>query len=160
MTYTQLAVIAVAAAAVVDLLVLRTRLLGRRVFWVAYAIIIAFQLLTNGVLTGWRIVRYDGSAIVGSSTPADGPPPMLGDGRIFYAPVEDLVFGFALVLLTLSLWVWWGRRGLQRLPYAGPPVRGFPGVRSIPISGVEPDAPGAETAAGHAGTAPGGQGDG
>jgi hypothetical protein len=36
-----------------------------------------------------------------------------------YAPVEDLVFGFALVLLTLDLWVWWGRRGVQRTPAAG-----------------------------------------
>jgi hypothetical protein len=30
--------------------------------------------------------------------------------RLVYAPVEDLVFGFAMVLLTLDLWVWWGRR--------------------------------------------------
>ena len=121
MTYTQLALVGVVAVVVLDLVVLRTRLLARRVFWVAYAIIVSFQLLTNGVLTGLRIVRYDGSAIVGSSTPADAPPPFLGDGRIAYAPFEDLLFGFALVVLTLVLWVWLGRRGVQRTPYAGPP---------------------------------------
>ena len=36
-----------------------------------------------------------------------------GDGRIAYAPVEDLLFGFALVLATLAWWVFWGRRGVQ-----------------------------------------------
>ncbi|MBI1377588.1 MAG: lycopene cyclase domain-containing protein [Frankiales bacterium] len=127
MTYTSLAVLAVALTALADLAVLRTRLLRRRVFWTAYAIVVGFQLLTNGVLTGLRIVRYDGAAIVGSSTPAAGPPPFLGDGRIAWAPVEDLLFGFALVLLTQALWVWWGRRGVQRTPYAGPPRLPLPG---------------------------------
>ncbi len=105
-----------------DLWVIRTRLLRRRVFWTAYAIIFSFQLLTNGVLTGAGIVRYDGEAIVGSTTPAAGRPSAFGDGRILYAPVEDLLFGFAMVVLTLSLWVAWGRRGVQREPVAGPPV--------------------------------------
>jgi lycopene cyclase domain-containing protein len=127
MTYTQLAVVAVALVVVLDLAVARTRLLRRRVFWTAYAIIAFFQLVTNGVLTGLRIVRYDGAAIVGSSTPGDARPPFLGDGRIAYAPFEDLLFGFALVLLTLVLWVWAGRRGVQRTPYAGPPRVRWPG---------------------------------
>ena len=38
---------------------------------------------------------------------------------MFEIPVEDLVFGFALVLLSLSIWVWLGRRGVQREPAAG-----------------------------------------
>ncbi len=109
MTYTQVALLAVAATVVLDLLVLRTRLLRRRTFWVAYAIVLGFQLLTNGVLTGAQIVRYDGASIVGSGAPA-----FLGDGRIVWAPVEDLLFGFALVLQTLAWWVFWGRRGVQR----------------------------------------------
>ena len=105
MTYTIAALLGVAAAVAVDLLVLRTRLLTRAVFWATYPIIIAFQLLSNGILTGRGIVRYDPAAIIG--------------WRIAYAPVEDLLFGFALVLLTLSLWVWLGRRGVQRTPAAG-----------------------------------------
>lgn len=132
MTYTQLAVLGVGLAVVADLWVFRTRLLTRRIFWVSYAIVVFFQLLSNGVLTGLRIVRYEGDVIIGSTTPEDGPPPLLGDGRIGYAPVEDLMFGFALITLTLVLWVWWGRRGLQRTPYSGPPIDGFPGARRLP----------------------------
>lgn len=122
MTYTQLGVVAVILVAVVDLGLLRTRLLRRRVFWVSYAIIVFFQLVTNGMFTGFGIVRYDGDAIIGSTSPDSGPPPFLGDGRIAFAPVEDLLFGFALVLLSLSLWVFWGRRGVDRTPTAGPPI--------------------------------------
>ena len=132
MTYTQLAVLGVVLVVLLDLLVVRTRLLRRRVFWTAYAILLFFQLVTNGILTGLRIVRYDGAAIVGSSTPADGPPPFLGDGRIAFAPFEDLLFGFALVVLTQVLWVWLGRRGVQRTPYAGPPRLPMPGAADDP----------------------------
>jgi lycopene cyclase domain-containing protein len=89
----------------VDLVVLRTRLVTRAVFWSTYPIIITFQLLSNGILTGRHIVVYDPAAIIG--------------WRIAYAPVEDLFFGFAMVLLTLSIWVWLGRRGVQRTPAAG-----------------------------------------
>ncbi len=105
MSYTVAAVIGVAATVALDLLVLRTRLVTRRSFWTAYAIVLFFQLVVNGVLTGRRIVTYDGAAILGSATPR-----LLGDGRIAYAPVEDLLFGFALVTQTLCWWVWLGRR--------------------------------------------------
>ena len=81
MSYTQLAVLGVVVVILIDLFVLRTRLLRRKAFWVSYAIVVFFQLVTNGVLTGLRVVRYDGEAIVGSTTPVDGPPPFLGDGR-------------------------------------------------------------------------------
>ena len=122
MTYTGVAVVAVLLMVVVDMWVVRTRLLRRRVFWTAYAIIAFFQLVTNGMFTGFGIVRYDGDAILGSSSPSEGAPSFIGDGRIAFAPVEDLLFGFALVLLSLSLWVFWGRRGVERTPMSGPPV--------------------------------------
>jgi lycopene cyclase domain-containing protein len=96
MTYSALAVIAVVAVLVVDLAVLRTRLVTRRVFWLAYAIVLVFQLLVNGVLTGLDVVVYDPAAIWGP--------------RIAYAPVEDLLFGFALVTLTLASWAAVNRR--------------------------------------------------
>lgn len=115
MTYTQLAGFAVAATVGLDLFGLRTRLLGRRVFWTAYAIVVAFQLLTNGWLTGRRIVVYDDAAIIGSEAPV-----FLGDGRIAWAPVEDLLFGFALVVQAMAWWVWWGRRGVQPAPPSPP----------------------------------------
>ncbi len=122
MTYTQLGIVGVLLAVVVDLWVLRTHLLRRKVFWTSYAIIVFFQLITNGMFTGFGMVRYDGEAILGSSSPASGPPPFIGDGRLAFAPVEDLLFGFALVLLSLDCWVWLGRQGVQRTPTAGPPI--------------------------------------
>ena len=121
MSYTQLGLLAVIAVVLIDMFGLRTKLVTRKVFWVSYAIIVVFQLITNGVLTGFRIVRYSGDAIIGSTTPVDGPPPFIGDGRLIFAPVEDLLFGFALVLFTLVMWVWLGRIGVQRTPNAGPP---------------------------------------
>jgi lycopene cyclase domain-containing protein len=117
MTYSALCVVAVGLAVVLDLLVLRTRLLVRRVFWVSYAIILFFQLLTNGWLTGLGVVRYDAAAMLGGSQAR-----LLGDGRLLYAPVEDIAFGFALVLQTLAWWVFWGRRGVQRDRFR-PPAR-------------------------------------
>jgi hypothetical protein len=121
-SYTQLAVLSVAAVLVVDLFVLRTRMVTRKSFWVPYAIIVFFQLLTNGVLTGFAIVTYDGNYIIGESTPVEGAPPMFGEGRIAFAPLEDLLFGFSLVLLSICMWVFLGRRGVQRTPLAGPPI--------------------------------------
>lgn len=110
MTYTQAALLAVAATVVLDLGVLRTRLLARKAFWTAYAIVVFFQLVTNGILTGRGIVFYDGDVITGGSSSAGQTPTLLGDGRIVFAPLEDLLFGFALVVQTLAWWVWWGRR--------------------------------------------------
>jgi lycopene cyclase domain-containing protein len=109
MTYTWVAVAAVGLTLLLDLVVLRTRLVRRRAFWTSYAIIVAFQLLVNGVLTGRRVVTYASSAVLGSSTPT-----LLGHGRVGYAPVEDLLFGFALVTQTLCWWVFFGRRGPVR----------------------------------------------
>ena len=109
MSYTQLAVLGVLASVVLDLWVLRTRLLTSATFWWSYPVIIFFQLLTNGVLTGTHTVLYRGTAILGDSTPV-----LFGHWRIVYAPVEDLAFGFALVVQALAWWVFWGRRGVAR----------------------------------------------
>jgi len=121
MTYTQLAVIGLLGAVLYDMAILRTAVLGRRAFWVAYAIMVTFQLLSNGVLTGLRVVRYSADSVAGVGSLGPGTPPFIGSGRIFFAPVEDLVFGFSLIVFTLATWVWLGRRGLQPRPLAGPP---------------------------------------
>lgn len=99
MTYTQLAVAGVLAAVLVDTVVLRTWLLRNKTYWTAYAIVLFFQLVVNGIFTGLDIVRYDPDTILGL--------------RIVFAPVEDLLFGFAMITMTLSTWVWLGRRGLR-----------------------------------------------
>ena len=108
MSYTAAALVGTAATVVLDLFVLRTRLLGRRVFWTAYAIVVFFQLLVNGVLTCRDVVTYDPAVIIGV--------------RIACAPVEDPLFGFALVTQTLCWWVWWGRR--QPVASGGTGARG------------------------------------
>ncbi len=110
MTYTQLALAGVALAVALDAAVLRTRLLRRRAFWTAYAIIVFFQLLTNAWLTGRGIVRYDPAAVTGL--------------RVAYAPVEDLLFGFSLVVQSLAWWVWWGRRESRGAAAAAAPAAG------------------------------------
>jgi len=120
--YTQLGLIAVVLAVVCDLFIFRTRMVTRAIFWTSYAIIFFFQLITNGMFTGFGIVKYDGEAIIGNTSPESGPPPFIGEGRLAFAPVEDLLFGFALVLLSISLWIFWGRRGVERTPMSGPPV--------------------------------------
>jgi lycopene cyclase domain-containing protein len=99
MSYTAACVVGVLGAVVLDMVVLRTRLVRRKAFWTAYAICLVFQLIVNGVLTGRRLVTYSPDTVLGP--------------RLVYAPVEDLAFGFALVLQTLAWWVWWGRRERQ-----------------------------------------------
>ena len=91
MTYTQLAIAGVVMAVAFDLYLFNTQLLKRRVFWTSYAIIVGFQLLTNWWLTSRNIVMYSPEAIIGV--------------RIASAPIEDLLFGFALVLGVLSNWI-------------------------------------------------------
>lgn len=105
MSYTVAALVAVAVSVALDLAVLRTNLVRRKAFWTAYAIILAFQLVVNGILTGRRLVTYAAPAVLGP--------------RIAYAPVEDVLFGFALVVQTLAWWVWWGRRDHQARANAG-----------------------------------------
>ncbi|HVE31887.1 MAG TPA: lycopene cyclase domain-containing protein [Mycobacteriales bacterium] len=99
MSYTQLALLGVAGAVFVDTVLLRTWLVRRRTYWTAYAIVLFFQLVANGILTGFDIVRYDPGAILG--------------WRVAFAPVEDILFGYAMVTLTLSSWVWLGRKGIR-----------------------------------------------
>lgn len=98
--YTIASVTAIVVAVVVDLVVLRTRLLTTKLFWASYAIVLFFQFIVNGILTGLNIVQYHPRVITGV--------------RLFYAPVEDVGFGFGMVTLTMSAWVWWGRRDRAR----------------------------------------------
>ena len=90
MTYTQLAILSVFLVLLIDYLVLRTRLTTRKGFWTAYSIILFFQLITNWWLTSREIVVYNPDAIVGL--------------RVAGAPIEDLIFGFAMILAVMTMW--------------------------------------------------------
>jgi lycopene cyclase domain-containing protein len=102
MNYSDIAITAFAIAVMADLFLFKNSLLTRPAFWTSYAIILPFQFLTNWWLTSKNIVMYRSDAIVGL--------------RIFSAPAEDLLFGFALVLSVMGMWEFWGRRGMQRDP--------------------------------------------
>ncbi len=100
MTYTELAILSVLFVIVADRYLLKVRLLEKKAYWTSYSIIIFFQLLTNWWLTSRNILSYSEEVIIG--------------WRIASAPVEDLLFGFSMVTLTMSLWIFWGRKGIQR----------------------------------------------
>jgi len=96
MSYTQIAIDAVVFALLIDLFALRTKLVRRKIFWTSYLIILVFQLLTNWWLTSRNIVMYNSHEIIGK--------------RLASAPLEDLLFGFSLILSVQSLWVHFGRK--------------------------------------------------
>ena len=88
--YTVASAAGIVLAVLLELLVLRTGLFRDPRYWITLAIVAAFQLLVNGVLTCPPIVSYDPAEILGP--------------RIACAPIEDLGFGFAMVTTTIALW--------------------------------------------------------
>jgi len=90
MIYSDIAMDAVLLAVLADLFVLRTQMITKGIFWLTYGLILPFQLLTNWWLTSKNIVMYSLTEIIGR--------------RLAGAPIEDLLFGFSLILATLALW--------------------------------------------------------
>ena len=92
--YTAPAVLAVLAVCALEL-VLRTGLFRRPAYWLSMLIVVGFQILVDGWLTKLSapIVVYDDRQITGIRFPFD-------------IPVEDFLFGFALVTAVLLLWEW------------------------------------------------------
>ena len=90
MIYSDIALNAVFVAVVLDLFLLKSRMMTRGIFWLTYLLILPFQLLTNWWLTSKSIVMYTDTEIIGQ--------------RLAGAPIEDLLFGFSMILLTISAW--------------------------------------------------------
>jgi lycopene cyclase domain-containing protein len=90
MTYTEITSLALILVVLSDIFLFKTSLLTTRAFWASYAIILPFQLLTNSWLTTRKVVIYDATQIMG--------------WRIAGAPIEDLLFGFAMVVGFLAYW--------------------------------------------------------
>lgn len=92
--YTISAVIGAALVVAAELVWFRTGLFRRRVYWVAMGIVLFFMVLVDGWLTKLSapIVLYEREEFSGVRLPWD-------------IPVEDYFFGFALVTLTILLWV-------------------------------------------------------
>ena len=103
--YTALAILSVIATVAAEVLWLRTGIFRTAQYWIAMAIVYFFHVLVDGWLTKLSapIVIYDNEEIIGPRVPWD-------------IPVEDYLFGFSMITLTLLLWVRLGDRG-------GPPDR-------------------------------------
>jgi hypothetical protein len=56
--YSDIALSAVFVAVVLDLFLLKSRMMTRGIFWLTYFLILPFQLLTNWWLTSNSIVMY------------------------------------------------------------------------------------------------------
>lgn len=91
--YTAAALVAAALVVALEVLVLHTGLFRKRAYWISMAIVFGFQVLVDGWLTKLSapIVLYDDDQTTGVRWPWD-------------IPVEDFVYGFALLTLVLLLW--------------------------------------------------------
>jgi len=91
--YTLPAVVSVIVVCVLELAVLRTGLFRTPAYWISMGIVLFFQVLTDGWLTKLSapIVIYNSEHTSGIRFPWD-------------IPVEDFLFGWALVTGVLLLW--------------------------------------------------------
>jgi lycopene cyclase domain-containing protein len=91
--YTVPAVVSALAVGVLELAVLHTGLFRRPAYWLSMVIVVGFQILTDGWLTKLSapVVVYDNRQTSGIRFPWD-------------IPIEDFLFGFALVTAVLLLW--------------------------------------------------------
>ena len=91
--YTAPAIVAALAVGALELTVLRTGLFRRPAYWLSMLIVLGFQILVDGWLTKLSapIVVYDNRQTSGIRFPLD-------------IPIEDFLFGFALVTAVLLLW--------------------------------------------------------
>jgi lycopene cyclase domain-containing protein len=91
--YTLPAALAVLLVCATELALLRTGLFRRPAYWLSMLIVLGFQVPVDGWLTKLSspIVIYDDKQLSGVRFPFD-------------IPVEDFLFGFALVTAVLLLW--------------------------------------------------------
>ena len=107
--YTLFCVVALGLTLALELL-LRTGLFRDRRFWIAMAIVGFFQVLVDGWLTCRPVVTYAEEQFSGVRL---GCPSWSGF-RAGGMPLEDVLFGFAMISQGLMWWVWWGRRDEER----------------------------------------------
>jgi lycopene cyclase domain-containing protein len=91
--YSLPAIVAVVGVFALEFAVLHTGLFRRPAYWLSMVIVVGFQIPTDGWLTKLSapIVIYDEQHTSGLRFPFD-------------IPVEDFLFGFALVTAVLLLW--------------------------------------------------------
>ena len=91
--YTLPAVIAVLGVCGWELLILHTGLFCKPAYWLTMAIVLGFQVPVDGWLTKLTapLVTYNPAHITGLRVPWD-------------IPIEDFLFGFALITAVLLRW--------------------------------------------------------
>lgn len=101
--YTLPAVIGVIVVIALEVGLLRTGLFRRPAYWISMVIVVGFQILVDGWLTKLSapIVIYDEGHTSGIRFPFD-------------IPVEDFLFGWALVTAAVLLWERQRRRDRQK----------------------------------------------
>ena len=92
--YTLLAVASVLGTIAVEVFWLRTGVFRTSQYWITMGIVYLFHVLVDGWLTKLSapIVIYDSGEIIGLRVPWD-------------IPVEDYLFGFSMITLTLLAWL-------------------------------------------------------
>ena len=94
--YTLLSLISVLLTLYLDK-ISRINLLKKEGYYVFILVILFFKILVNGYLTGKRIVMYR--------------PQFFWGLRIGSIPLEDFLFGFSMVTMTIIFWEYFKRQG-------------------------------------------------
>lgn len=98
-----MAVAAAGGVVAAELTWLRTGIFRLKAYWVAMVIVVAFQVVVDGWLTKLSspIVAYSADEFSGWRFPFD-------------IPMEDFLYGFALVTMAILLWERQGLRDRSR----------------------------------------------
>ncbi|MGQ0743064.1 MAG: lycopene cyclase domain-containing protein [Acidimicrobiales bacterium] len=103
--YTTASLASVVILVIAELAWLRTGVFKTGTYWIAYGIIVFFQIIVDGWLTKLTapIVLYSREESSGLRYPWD-------------VPVEDYAFGFTMCTLAIILWVRFGQRQAAQRP--------------------------------------------
>lgn len=95
MDYTILVIAGSIIVIVLDL-ILGTRILRQKLFWVFWVVVTVLMVVVNGYLTWRPIVIYNEAKMLGI--------------RLITIPLEDFFFGFSLIGLNLIIWEYFNRK--------------------------------------------------
>lgn len=103
--YPGFSVLAVVVVVVLELKVLRTGVFRQKAYWIAMAIIFAFQIPVDGWMTKLSapIVQYNPEVLSGWRWPLD-------------IPTEEFLYAWAMLTLVILLWEWAGRHEAEPEP--------------------------------------------
>ncbi len=93
--YTILAVLSVFVVILFDL-ILRTRLVLSRKFWVFWVVMFIIIFIINGYLTWRPIVTYGSDFFLNI--------------RLFTIPIEDFLYGFSLLTGNIVIWEYYNKK--------------------------------------------------